>query len=82
VRLGARLRRLRRERGVSQNELKRRSGLQSSYLSKIENDVMLPGLQNLDRIARALGLSLAEIVPAGRGRQRATPRAGPSRARG
>lgn len=60
--LGARLRRLRLDRGVSQNELGRRSGLETSYLSKIENGVLLPGLRNLDRIARALDMSLAEAL--------------------
>jgi transcriptional regulator with XRE-family HTH domain len=70
VRLGARLRRLRLEQGVSQRELERRSGLQASYLSKLENDVVLPGLDNLDRIARSLGFSLSQVLAAGPARRR------------
>jgi len=65
VRVGPRLRLLRRQRGFSQGELVRRTGLQASYLSKVENDVITPGLANLDRIARALGKSLAELLTAG-----------------
>jgi transcriptional regulator with XRE-family HTH domain len=64
IRVGARIRQLRRQRGVTQGELVRRSGLQASYLSKVENGVVLPGLVNLDRIARALGVSLADLVTA------------------
>ena len=60
--LGSRLRALRRKRGVSQAELRRRSGLSTSYLSKVENGVHLPGLRNLERIARALKVSLAETL--------------------
>ena len=64
IRVGARIRQLRRQRGVTQGELVRRSGLQASYLSKVENAVVLPGLVNLDRIARALGVSLTDLVTA------------------
>jgi transcriptional regulator with XRE-family HTH domain len=64
INVGARIRQLRRLRGVTQGELVRRSGLQASYLSKVENSVVLPGLVNLDRIARALRLSLADLVTA------------------
>lgn len=64
INVGARIRQLRRLRGVTQGELVRRSGLQASYLSKVENAVVLPGLVNLDRIARALRVSLADLVTA------------------
>lgn len=64
IKVGARIRQLRRQRGVTQGELVRRSGLQASYLSKVENGVVLPGLVNLDRIARALRVSLAALVTA------------------
>jgi transcriptional regulator with XRE-family HTH domain len=60
--VGARIRRLRRRLGVTQGELVRRTGLQASYLSKVENGVVTPGLPNLNRIARAMGISLAELV--------------------
>ena len=64
INVGARIRQLRRLCGVTQGELVRRSGLQASYLSKVENGVVLPGLVNLDRIARALRVSLADLVTA------------------
>lgn len=64
LKVGARIRRLRRELGVTQGELVRRTGLQASYLSKVENGVVTPGLANLDRIARGLRASLADLVAA------------------
>ncbi len=66
VNVGERIRRVRARLGVTQGELVRRTGLQPSYLSKVENGVVRPGLTNLDRIARALGVSLAELVTAER----------------
>ncbi|HYM10894.1 MAG TPA: helix-turn-helix transcriptional regulator [Bryobacterales bacterium] len=65
-RLGARLRRLRDGAAISQGEVARRTGLQASYLSKVENGVLLPGLENLDRIARAMGMDLAGVFERGR----------------
>ena len=62
VRVGDRIRRVRSRLGVTQGELVRRTGLQASYLSKVENGVVQPGLPNLDRIARALGVGLAALV--------------------
>jgi transcriptional regulator with XRE-family HTH domain len=66
IKIGARIRRLRRQLGVSQGELGRRTGMQASYLSKVENGLVQPGLDNLDRIARALGVKLADLVSPGR----------------
>jgi transcriptional regulator with XRE-family HTH domain len=67
VKVGAQIRRLRREFGVTQGELVRRTGLQASYLSKVEHGVVQPGLDNLGRIARALQVRLGELVdPPGR----------------
>jgi len=65
VRVGARIRRLRLKLAVTQGELVRRTRLQASYLSKVENGIVTPGLANLDRIARALGLNLAYLVRSG-----------------
>ncbi len=68
--VGARIRRLRDAQGVSQSELVRRTGLQASYLSKVEHQVVVPGLGNLERIARALGLDLAQLLAPSRRRRR------------
>ena len=62
VRVGEQIRRWRRRRGLSQGEMGRRTGLQVSYLSKVENGVIRPGLVNVERIARSLEASVAELV--------------------
>ena len=62
VRVGEQIRRQRRRRRLSQAELGRRTGLQVSYLSKVENGVIRPGLVNVERIARSLSASVAELV--------------------
>lgn len=68
MKLGARLRRLRQDLRISQGEVARRTGLQASYLSKVENGVLLPGLENLASIARAMGTDLAGVFARERGR--------------
>ena len=62
LRVGEQIRRRRRRRGLSQAELGRRTGLQVSYLSKVETGVIRPGLVNVERIARSLSASVAELV--------------------
>ncbi len=61
MRLGSRIRRLREQQEMTQGELVRRTGLQASYLSKVEHGLVLPGVENLDRIARAMGIALADV---------------------
>ena len=72
VKVGARIRELRRQLGVTQGELVRRTGLQASYLSKVENGLVIPGLVNLERIARGLRVELADLVspPSSRAKSR------------
>jgi transcriptional regulator with XRE-family HTH domain len=50
---------IRRTSGLSQAELARRSGLQSSVLSAYEHGRRQPSVSALARIARAAGLELA-----------------------
>ena len=61
VRLGARLRELRAERGLSQEELAFRCGLDRTYVSGVERGVRNPSLQSLRVIAKSLDVSLSEL---------------------
>jgi transcriptional regulator with XRE-family HTH domain len=65
--IGRVLERLRRESGLTQAALAARIGTTQAALSKIETGRTLPGLELLDRIARAVGrpitLRLGEPVP-------------------
>ena len=64
VRLFAdRLRELRRSRGMTQAELARRAEVCVTHLSELENAEIAPGIDLVDRLARALGAALADLLP-------------------
>ncbi len=59
--LGARLRELRRRGGLSQEELAGRAHLHWTYLSDLERGRQTPTVDVVNRLARALGVTLAEF---------------------
>ena len=59
---GKRLRALREARGWSQEEFADRAGLHRTYVSAVERGVRNPTLSVLERLATALGVSMAEMV--------------------
>jgi transcriptional regulator with XRE-family HTH domain len=63
VRFGRRLRELRRERGLSQEELAFRSGLHRTYVSSAERGERNVSLVNIERLARALGVDICDLIP-------------------
>jgi transcriptional regulator with XRE-family HTH domain len=69
MKLGARIRGLRTERGVRQKELARRAGLTPSLVSQIESDKLTPSLHTLGRLAATLGVPIGALFePAPNGR--------------
>lgn len=70
MRLGDALRRLRVAKGLTQTELARRAKITSEYVSLLESHAKAnPSLQVLQRLAKALGVSVAELLEKGRTRQ-------------
>lgn len=65
---GRRVRELRKARDLSQEELAHRVGVHPTYLGGIERGERNPALVNINRIADALGVSLAELFAPLRGR--------------
>ncbi len=62
VALGAAIRRCRLVKGVSQEELAHRSAIDRSYMSSIERGGQNPGIVSIVRIARAMDLTMTELM--------------------
>ncbi len=61
LRLGERVRALRRAQNMSLTEAARRAGLARSTLSKIENEQMSPTFEAVRKLARGLGVSVPQL---------------------
>lgn len=61
-RIGLNLQRLRRERGLSQEELAHRANIHQTYLSGVEQGERNPSVNVLQRVAEALGIDIGELV--------------------
>ncbi|WP_334266222.1 helix-turn-helix domain-containing protein [Edaphobacter sp. HDX4] len=59
--IGNTIRGYRLQRGMSQGDIEKRTGLLRCYLSRVENGHTVPSLETLQKIARALDLQLAEF---------------------
>ena len=64
VRFGEAVRRLRRQRRLSQEALADLAGINRSYLGEVERGQVTPSLETIDKIAHALGKPLAEVIAA------------------
>lgn len=60
--LAANVRRLRIEQGWSQEQLAGRAGIHRNYLGGIERRERNVGLDNIQSIARALGVTVSELL--------------------
>jgi len=65
--IGARLRALREERGLSQGDIEKSTGLLRCYISRIENGHTIPSLETLERFSGALDVPLYQIFYSGDG---------------
>ncbi|HVS74786.1 MAG TPA: helix-turn-helix domain-containing protein [Candidatus Acidoferrales bacterium] len=61
--IGAVIRTYRGQRGLSQGDIERRTGLLRCYLSRVENGHTVPSLETLAKIAEAMDITLAEFFP-------------------
>lgn len=63
--LGARLRALREQKGLSQGDLEQRSGLLRCYISSVEHSHTVPSIDTLERMARALEVPIQSLLEEG-----------------
>ena len=59
--IGERIRRLRKQKGLTQEQLADKVRVTSSYIGFIEQGVRNPSINTADKIARALGAKLSEL---------------------
>jgi transcriptional regulator with XRE-family HTH domain len=63
VNIGEVIRTYRGQRGLSQGDIERRTGLLRCYLSRVENGHTVPSLETLAKIAEAMDINLADFFP-------------------
>jgi transcriptional regulator with XRE-family HTH domain len=61
INIGATIREFRLQRGMSQGDIEKRTGLLRCYLSRVENGHTVPSLETLQKIAVALELPLSQF---------------------
>lgn len=59
--IGEMIRKLRLQKGMSQGDIEKRTGLLRCYLSRVENGHTVPSLDTLAKIAGAMDFPLAQF---------------------
>lgn len=62
-RFAARLREVRLSRGLTQVQLAGRAFVEPTYIAKLEGGKTAPGIDLVARLAKALGTSIADLLP-------------------
>ena len=60
--LGANIRKMREDKGLLQKEFSKKVGLDAVYLSNIETGKMNPTVTTIEKIAKALGVKVDELM--------------------
>lgn len=71
--IGKRLKALRAARNLSQRDIEKRAGLSRNYVSSVENGRFAPGLEMLQRWAKALEVEVYQLFFDGGGRPQPAP---------
>jgi transcriptional regulator with XRE-family HTH domain len=62
ARFGSRVRKIRVSQGLSQEQLADRAGLHRTYIGMVERAEKNLSLNNIEKIAKALGVSVSELM--------------------
>ena len=60
--LGNNMKRIRMKKGISQGDISRKLDMDRAYISGVENGKRNPTLLNIEKIAKALGVSADELL--------------------
>ncbi len=60
--LGKNLKRIRTEKGISQGDIVKVSGIDKAMISNIENGKTNPTLTTIAKLAKAIGVSISELT--------------------
>jgi transcriptional regulator with XRE-family HTH domain len=60
--LGQNLKRIRKEKGISQGDIVRVSGMPKSFVSSVENGKTNPTLATIAKLAKAVKVSVDELL--------------------
>lgn len=60
--LGSKIRELRKEKELTQEDLAYKAGLDYSYINQIENGKRNPSMEAVEKIAKALGVKVQALV--------------------
>lgn len=63
IKFGKHLRKLREDKGWTQEELADKAGMHFTYIGQIERGIRNPFLVNLHKLAKALKISAKELFP-------------------
>lgn len=62
IRVGAVIRQARHAKGLTQTDLAKLARMSQSNIAYLERDTFNPGIQTVNRVAKALGMSLTLLV--------------------
>jgi transcriptional regulator with XRE-family HTH domain len=62
LRLGAKVAKVRRSKGLTQERVEQLTGLHQGYLSRIEHGLILPGLETLVDLAKVFDTTVSRLL--------------------
>jgi len=62
VKLGEKIKKIRKEKGLSQEQLATKSKLHRTYISDIERGDRNVSIRNIEKIAKALGVTISDLL--------------------
>ena len=60
--LGENIKKIREAKGMSQGDICRITAMDRGYISRVENGSKNPTISNLEKIAKALGVTASELI--------------------